>query len=664
MKSANYILFSVILMIGLSQKINAQFESKAYQTGIFVFCGKEIPKNFSYIIEKKTGTNSWKPVAELKAPQNDMECKAALMQLPVVIEAITSVQTSTIAFVWDRIQKSATIDSLYAYSTDPRYQYVARTGWFDEGIREAGVYSYRIKRLNKNGSLSQISEISVSFPAKQPDLKAIPVRFKLNENSISISYEVSNPAQTSGIELYRSAYLVNNFQKVPAKLFYTIQNNKMVAVLTDETATKGLTYSYRAQPYDALANKGFMSDTLNIYYVAKAADVGLITKFQASPQPEKAGNLLKWDFDYRMNVNTIDIYRSDEYDGKYELIASVSPKTREYFDGKNIKPSKVNYYYIAINTGVGSSLPSPRVPAILEGKKPNNIPPQDLVATRKGNVVTLKFRNVDSDARAFYIYRGDGYTAPLEQMPRMLISDKQDLIYTDTLPTTMNSAVYSYAVASVNSSYNISPKSKRTNVAYSGGRLPIPTDVNAIINNNAVLLTWSDAAKTHSGVTAYRIFRKTDLNNQTESPEKVIAETGFSNNSFVDSLVLPGRYYTYRVQCVGEDTTDTGSMSQKAGILFKADPLLQPGNVTAIPSDKKIILKWNIPVSENLLSALIYRSVENGEPILLKETDAKTESFEDTTAASGTMYYYFIVLKYKNNLTSKPTDAVGAKWGI
>ena len=113
---------------------------------------------------------------------------------------------------------------------------------------------------------------------------------------------------------------------------------------------------------------------------------------------------------------------------------------------------------------------------------------------------------------------------------------------------------------------------------------------------------------------------------------------------------------------MGEDTADTGSLSQQAGILYKGDRLLQPGNVTAIPSDKKIILKWTLPVADNLLSALIYRSVENGEPILLKETDAKTEFFEDTTAASGTMYYYFIVLKYKHNLTSTPTDAVGAKW--
>jgi hypothetical protein len=33
------------------------YTSKAYPTGNYIFCGKELPKKFSYLIEKKTGTN-------------------------------------------------------------------------------------------------------------------------------------------------------------------------------------------------------------------------------------------------------------------------------------------------------------------------------------------------------------------------------------------------------------------------------------------------------------------------------------------------------------------------------------------------------------------------------------------------------------------------------
>ncbi len=61
------------------------------------------------------------------------------------------------------------------------------------------------------------------------------------------------------------------------------------------------------------------------------------------------------------------------------------------------------------------------------------------------------------------------------------------------------------------------------------------------------------------------------------------------------------------------------------------------------------------------MTVLIYRSVKNGEPVIIKETDNKAESFEDNAALKNTMYFYFIVLKYKNNLISTPTDTVRGK---
>jgi len=236
------------------------------------------------------------------------------------------------------------------------------------------------------------------------------------------------------------------------------------------------------------------------------------------------------------------------------------------------------------------------------------------------------------------------------------------LTYTDTLSRTINSMVYNYAVASVNSSYNISPQSNRVSISYSGGRLPVPEKVNAIMNDNDVLVTWSDAARIHAGVSSYRVFRKTTYNDKVEKTEELIATTGFSDNSFADRLLTPGRYYTYRIQCVGNDSLDAGSLSQPAGILYKADALLQPGSITAIPSEKSIILNWTLPVDNNLMSSQIYRSTENKPPVLLKEIDKPIETFEDNTAEKKIRYFYFIVLKYKDDRTSIPTDAVSAKW--
>ncbi len=659
-----YKISLLALLFGLWQSVTSaqNQQSKAYPTGNYIFCGREIPRSFSYLVEKKTGASDWTPVAELKAPRNEAECMANIMQLPASIAAITPIEKPVISFIWNHIQKADVIDSLFAYAADPRYQFVAQTCWFDDGIKETGTYSYRIKKLTKNGKETVINEVSVKFPSTSLVSDIAPVRFSLSEKSISISYSIADVTGISGIKLYRSPYLKKKYDEVPVRLLYTKQKGDMVAVLIDQTATKGLTYSYVAQPYDALGNKGKLTDTLNIYFVAKQADIGLVTNLQVIPNPDKGGNQLKWDYNYNMNVNTIDVFRSTSYNGEYKMIAALNPRQKEYFDNRNINPAVTYFYYISINNGISHSLPSARVPAILEGRKTNSIPPQDLTATRKGNIVTLKFRRLANDTRGYQIYRGDGYVAPLLQLPRMVLSTDSLVSYSDTLPKTINSMVYSYAVASINSSYNISPKSNRVNITYSGGRLPVPDKVNAIMDNNNILVTWADAASIHAGIGAYRIFRETKFDDKIEKPEELIATTGFSNNSFTDKLLKPGRYYTYRIQCVGADTLDLGDLSQSTGILNNADAMLQPGNVSALSAEKKIVLQWNMPIDDNLTSALIYRSVENGQPVLLKEVEKTIEAFEDTSAEKQIRYFYFIVLKYADGQLSQPTDAVSAKW--
>lgn len=659
----HYLKQIILLIFLLINQITATAQtetSRAYATGIYVFCGNEIPKGFSYLIEKHDN-NAWKPVAELKAPRSADECRAALMRIPAAVLNAGKPTDAQVLFAWTRLQNSRSIDSLYAFRNDPRFQYIAGVAWFDEQVTKPGNYRYRINKMTAAGKTEIISEISVAFPPRSPNTLATPLRFKLNERSVQISYEVNDVQNTTGLKLFRSYYLRNNFTEIPAKLMFTSEKGKMVAQLTDENVTKGFTYSYVAIPYDGLGNTGKASDTLNIAYLTRQADLGLITKLDITPDPAKGGNLLEWDYIFNTRVNTVEIFRSKIYDGNYQRIASVNPSNKSYFDNFALEPAKAYFYYIVISDGKGNSLPCARTPAILEGRRPNLIPPQDLNVTRETNVVTLSFRRPGSDIRSYYVYRADGYVGAPEMLQRMLHSSDSLLSYRDTLPLSLSPAVYSYAVASVNTSYNISPLSERVSVAFSGGRLPVPDKLNAIQTDNKITVTWNDAASVNAGVAGYNIFRKTIFNDKVETEETLIANTTFVQNFYTDTLLLPGRYYVYRVQCTGEETSDTGGHSQPAGILYTGNPLLQPGNVMAIPSGDRIIIKWSMPLSDNIASALVYRSTTGSEPVLLTEAGANAEQYEDTTARKGTMYFYFIVLKYKNNLISKPTDAVSGK---
>ncbi len=662
MKMKKLILIAGALLSFMHITDAQSFTSKPYSTGNFIFCGRELAKDFSWLIEKQDARGKWISVAELRAPGNAAECRARMMSMPAVVASVTEINQGMTDYIWEHIKNpSATLDSLYVHSADPRWQYVAGSGWFDDGIKTPGTYKYRISRLSGARSKTEAREVSVTFPPEASSAEAVPLRYKVNMGYIEISYELSDMQNTVGLKLQRSPYMKNLFSEVQAETMFAEEKGKMVAIVSDRDVTSGIIYSYIAVPYDGLGNMGKPSETVNVNFVTKPADIGIVTEFTVTPQPDKGGNLLKWDYDHASFVNAIEIYRSTSYNDNYKRVVSLPADQREYFDGSDLQPSITYYYYAVLNNGTGSSLPSARVPAILRGNRENIIPPQDLTASRNSNVVTLQFRRVGYDVHGYYVYRADGYTSELYQLPLMLHSTDSLLTYTDTLPVSSRSAVYSYAVASVNSSYNISPMSNRVSISFSGGRMPVPDRLNALFEDEGLNLVWSDVAALNPSITAYEIYRSTAGEGHDTGPGQLLGTVNFMTNSFTDKQVLAGRNYVYRVRCIASDSTDVSSFSLPYSVYVPAAVALPPGEVSAIASTKFITLKWTLPVAEGIQSVIVYRAPENGKESLLKTLDGKAETFTDDSAEKGKMYYYFIVIKYKNGLESKPADPVSAR---
>ena len=662
MKMKKIILIASVLLVSMHIADAQKYTSKSYATGNYIFCGKELPKNFSWLIERQDGRGKWISVAELRSPKNEAECRTRMMSLPAVVSAVTEISQGMADFIWEKIKKpSADLDSLYIHSADPRWQYIAGAGWFDDGIKNPGTYRYRISRLGPSRNKTAVSETSVTFPPEPSSAEAFPLRYKVSMGFVEISYELSDMENTAGLKLQRSPYMKNEFRDISAETMFAQEKGKMVALVRDKDVTNGMIYSYVAVPYDGLGNLGKPSEPVNVNFITKPADIGIVTELTVTPQPDRGGNLLKLDYTHAAFVNAIEIYRSTSYNDNYKRVVSLPAGQKEYFDGSDLQPSITYYYYAVLNNGTGYSLPSARVPAILRGNKENVIPPQDLTASRKGNVVTLRFRRMGYDVHGYYVYRADGYASELHQLPDMLHSTDSLLSYTDTLPVSSRSSVYSYAVASVNTSYNISPFSNRVSVSFSGGRMPVPDRLNALPENNGVKLVWNDVAGLNPSVTGYEIYRTTASLEQESGPAQLMATVNFMTNSYTDNDVLPGRKYVYKVRCIASDTTDAGSFSLPYSVYVPAGNALPPGEVSAIASSKFISLKWTLPVANDIQSVLVYRAAENGKESLLKTLDAKTESFTDNSAEKGKMYYYFIVIKYKNGQESKPTDAVSAR---
>jgi fibronectin type 3 domain-containing protein len=151
-----------------------------------------------------------------------------------------------------------------------------------------------------------------------------------------------------------------------------------------------------------------------------------------------------------------------------------------------------------------------------------------------------------------------------------------------------------------------------------------------------------------------------DKNNKSVNSKR-IAINSYNQNSFTDTTVVEGKHYRYSIQCIGIDTTDTGSISAEAGIEIPEQLPVKPGSVSAYSSDKKIVIKWDIPSDNSITGFSIYRAIANNEATLLKQVSSGINQFEDSSVKGNQEYFYYIKSVNKQGKESNPTDEVSAK---
>lgn len=638
-----------------------QVKTMTYATGVYVFCGTELPRRFSYIVERKSASDTgWTVVAELRTPKSEAECQGRLMSIPEVMLSNTQIDSAKVKWVWGKLYGAGALDSLYAFAMDPRYQFVAGVGWFDEGLA-AGTYQYRVAKKDREDHLVPAGEQRISFPSVSYEGRLRPVRFKPDERGVIIHYAVSDTLHTAGVKLLRSKQHERQYGEVTVKPFFTKVNNQWVAQVIDSSAVKGMAYQYVAIPFDPLGNPGPASDTLTVYTLVKPGEVGMVQTFDVKPSEAKQGMELSWTIKTSVALTSVEIYRSRSgYDSTYEKIASVPPQQATYFDDRNLQPATSYFYYIIANGAYGRSFPSARVPGILKGNNANIIPPQGVTATRRGNIVTLSFTKVEPDTRGYYIYRANSYTGPLQQLSRMVLSTDSLVQYVDTLPLTGSPEVYSYAVADINTSYAVSPTGERVSVR-TPGRIPIPDGVAAIKQGDDVWVTWKDQSR-QALVVAYQLFRSEVAEaGGKASNETMIAQLPPEQNSYLDTTVIEGKRYRYSVRCRGLEEGDEGGMSQWASI-YLPDPLpLAPTQVMAIAAENKVLLRWEAPADPSVAKINIYRAKAGETAQKITSLLVSVKTYEDATAQKGVTYYYFLAAENGNKKESRVTEPVAGK---
>ncbi|MCR8556237.1 hypothetical protein KXD93_01205 [Mucilaginibacter sp. BJC16-A38] len=656
-------LVGLLFLAGATQVCNAQApRAVAGPKGIWIICGNLLPRDFAYKILRKSDNGEWISVADIVMPTSKEDIQAALINTQRLAKMpFAPLSDTRLEALEKRVIPVVNKESPFEINEDFAMRAAIGTAWYDATADSAKQYEYKVEQIaNKKVATEQVTNV-VACPGKRFTVQMKPVLVNPSKSGLQVEYEVVDKGSMTHCRIYRSYYLRSGYEEINASPLFVTRGGKLFILFTDKTAVEKIPYSYVVMPVDAAGNTGDQSPEARAFDVPANSIIPSVNNFKTTSVEEKKAIKLSWHLGKTQRITSIDIYKSDKYDGVYNKIASVGTTDTAYFD-LDVKPITTYYYTIKLNGIYQTSPFSPQVPGILRASYKNLYPPQNLQLKQNGQLVTLTFNKAENDTRAYYIYRATGRYGKLQQIGQPLITDRPRIAFTDSLPSVKRPTIYTYAVADENTSYAISPKTNPV-YAYLSGTVapPIPHDVFVRKTDaNKLQVIWPDMRRESTSIQGYAVYRRYRAGYGKDSTLVQINKTLIppSVNQFIDDMISEGVAY-YSVRTVAEDGKTLSSPSLEAGFTVQQDVVANVSNIKAFPGEGAVELRWNNPVGQAIQLIKVYRAEEGKDPVEITTLTADKEAYTDKDVTHGGIYYYSFIVKSINGKTSGVTDPIG-----
>ena len=514
------------------------------------------------------------------------------------------------------------------------------TTYVDTPVTADQPFVYRVRAVGSSNMRSELSAfVSAQATAPAPVLAAPRnVQARGGIGHITITWSANTEAELTG---YRVMRYTDPAQTEADATFMTVQTTYV-----DSPLVSGQTYVYRVQAVGTDNEESepslYASATVSADQSAPGAPSDLIvsldeTNFQrvtlnwTAPVTDRNGNELT-------GLASFEIYRSRESNASFALLATVSSDQVSYED---TSVELLTRYFYAVRAVDQSGNAGPRSQPVSVTTKGFAMP-SNVRATAGVQKITLTWSaNTEPELTGYEILR---FTDPNQETPQRIFSSVLTT-YVDTPVTADQPFVYRVrAVGPAN--VKSEPSTFVSAQAMPPPVLAAPRNVQARGGIDRIILTWS--ANTEAELTGYRVMRYTD-------PAQTVADATFMTvqTTYVDSPLVSGQTYVYRVQAVGTDNEESEpSLFASATVQIDDIPPATPGNFVAIlaSSGAAIELIWDAPTRDadggdltGLASFVIYRAeFPNNVPTALDTVDASVREYRDTDLLNRTTYRYQI----------------------
>jgi fibronectin type 3 domain-containing protein len=647
------------LFIAYSAQAQNETYAKGTVQGNFIFCGDILPKFFNYVIERKS-ESKWDTLAVLSFPNSKETFLADVLQYKSTTYNAISMDENTILSIWQKFMKYNTLDSAYAYAINSALICAAGNGFMDASAKANVKYDYRLSRIQNGKAEEEKVFKAVSYPGAKCQAKLIPYSIQVIDQIVNVDFHLVEGGNMAGCKVYRSYYLRSNYEPIEALVTYRKEGLKNLVSIRDENTVAKVAYSYKILPFDNLGNPGDLSEAINLYNVEPKTIQASLNGLKSKSLTKEKAIEISWNAIKTNDVTSIEIFRSDKYDGNYKKVTSLMSNQFKYID-KDVEPIKTYYYTLVLNGKFESSIPSARVFGMLEASEENLLAPQNVNAAKvAAKVVALSWNRVERDTRGYYVYRSFNTDLP-EKYSDFILSDSSDIVFYDTIQSN-EAGYYKYAIVDVNTSYKMSPLSEIVKVTIDEVDLPLVSNFKVGKINGKVMLVWDNMRIKDNQITGYNLYKRQvgEDNNVIQDWKKINAEPiQYDKNLYFDNDIKAGISNFYSIEAIGLSEENVGDRSNPIVYTESNEWPLAPMNIQIYQTGREVSLNWNAPLDASVSKIKIYRALKNETPKLLTSIAVNETRYNDKSVKKGDTYFYFVVSESKAGLESKNPEALG-----
>jgi uncharacterized protein len=309
---------------------------------------------------------------------------------------------NAIAFEWKSI-KDPRVNGIYIYKKSPSKDSIEKgyvyydtinnrfaTHYVDTDIQANTQYSYAFKTFSKDAESLLTKAIHVK---SLPVLESVSWIYSVNgmPRSAKVIWRPHNSQKVQSYIIERKSSTDKEFKEVSR-----IKGRLNVEYI-DTNLKDNKVYEYRVKvlTFDNLISKP--SKTVSV--ITKALPVAIKNVTATTKLPKKIS--LKWSKTISEDFTHYHVYRADQRDGNYKLIAKLK---NNFFTDKLSEDGKTYYYRVSAvdkdgleseneeTTTMGSSLGKPRAPISIK-------------ATLIGNKIEITWSNIDERTKKYIIIK-------------------------------------------------------------------------------------------------------------------------------------------------------------------------------------------------------------------------------------------------------------------